>query len=477
MNPIIRFILIFLVLILSTNSFSQGWERFFGDGPNALKEEQANCVYQTKNGDILIAGYIREYSPFYSHAQIIKTNTNGDTLWKRIYDLADSKGISILETIDSGIILGGQIVIGSRFHDFILKTDSEGNTIWQKTDSLKTELKELEQTSDGGFVSISTIDTTQFRSYLKRFDTYGNLLWSKRFGDSLFSTNSVKETDDKGFIILGTQYILDNNGFWVNSNTHLIKTDSLGNVVWERAFNENQIHIGESISQANDNGYVLTGQTSNYDNLTNAFVIRTDSLGNKLWERIYRNDFNEYSIGNSIQVGNDDNFIVAGAKGKKVYYTDAYLFKINSINGDLIWERTFGTDSTTDWARSVKVNSDGSLIVVGTKNATDQLQLGDFYLIKTDENGFIGNVTTISQLEKKSIHLYPNPASSNIIIESEDLFINRIILNSIDGKKVLEAAITHQNRVEIDIQELPKGIYYLNCISEKSSQVFKVVKQ
>ena len=89
--------------------------------------------------------------------------------------------------------------------------------------------------------------------------------WYQTFGGSETDyANSVQQTTDGGYIILGYR---------------LIKTDSQGNIEWDK--NPHGIE-GKFVQQTTDDGYIIVGN-SNFDrDDRNVFLIKTDSHGNKV---------------------------------------------------------------------------------------------------------------------------------------------------------------------------------------------------
>lgn len=90
-------------------------------------------------------------------------------------------------------------------------------------------------------------------------------------------------------------------------------------------------------------------------------------------------------------------------------------------------------------------------------------------------------ITTVEELLDAlvSVTIFPNPASEIVNIEFEepvDGEINLILLNSqgqLVKTGVIESTTVSQ---QLNLQDLPAGIYYLKLIKGKLSNVYKVVK-
>jgi len=79
-----------------------------------------------------------------------------------------------------------------------VKTDSEGNPLWEKTFGGDFHIAfSVALASDGGFVASGL---TRGAGLLLKTDSEGNLLWEKTFGGSLMS---VQGTSDGGYVGAG----------------------------------------------------------------------------------------------------------------------------------------------------------------------------------------------------------------------------------------------------------------------------------
>ena len=121
------------------------WSRSYGWSHS----ESGESVIQTSDGGYAITGETWSFGLGGPDVFLIKTDSDGDTLWTRVYEAGGyDYGRSVLETDD-----GGFVVAGNAGGDIlILKTDSFGGVEWMKgyggTDFDKGY--EIEKTSDGG---------------------------------------------------------------------------------------------------------------------------------------------------------------------------------------------------------------------------------------------------------------------------------------------------------------------------------------
>ena len=190
---------------------------------------------------------------------------------------------------------------------------------------------------------------------------------------------SVQRTADGGYIIGGETY-----SFGAGlSDFYLVRTTAQGETLWTRSLGGTGFDYGRSVCQAADGGYVIVGTTESYGVGGDAYVVKTDALGNTVWARTFGGS--DADFGESVWPTADSGSLVAvesysfGAGS-----ADVYLVKANA-NGDTLWTRTIG-GTNFDCARSVQQTPDGGYVAAGF---TSSFGAGsdDVYLIKTDAHG------------------------------------------------------------------------------------------
>ena len=213
---------------------------------------------------------------------LLKTDINGDTLWTKTYgDEFRSYGFSVKETSDGGYIITGntQSYDGGDDDIWLIKTDSQGDSLWTKLyddNGWSDKGRDVNQTTDGGYIITgSSGNESGPKIWLIKTDTNGDTLWTNRFGSESGSFDyqigrSVQQTSDGGYIITGNT----GDGYLIQ-----IKTDSNGDSLWTKIYGDshNEHSRGYSIQQTTDGGYIITGW---YVSLDKLFLMKTDSEGN-----------------------------------------------------------------------------------------------------------------------------------------------------------------------------------------------------
>jgi lysophospholipase L1-like esterase len=203
--------------------------------------------------------------------------------------------------------------------------------------------------------------------------------WNKTFGGASddgvgAGAYPMQPTADGGYILAGSTNSYGAGG----GDAWLIKTDSDGNKIWEKNFGGANDDWANSVQQTSDGGYILAGGTQSFGaGGMDFWLIKTDAEGNKLWDSTFGGGSNE--IANSVRQTSDGGYILAGAGPG-----DAWLIKTDS-DGNKIWDKAFG-GSNDDWAHLVQLTSDGGYILGGRKEARGSAS-GDAWIVKTDAEG------------------------------------------------------------------------------------------
>jgi len=77
-----------------------------------------------------------------------------------------------------------------------------------------------------------------------------------------------------------------------------------------------------------------------------------------------------------------------------------------------------------------------------------------------------------------SLKVYPSPATDFINIEITPVDIGRLILElyNISGVKVLDKIAVKQSVMQLNISNIPSGVYFLKVLGQDNNQLFGVEK-
>jgi len=327
------------------------------------------CVQQTTDDGYIISGYTRSYGASGHNIWLIKTDSAGLELWNKTFGgSSDDEGESVQQTSDGGYIVAGWTEsYGAGSKDlWLIKTDSAGNEQWNKlfggtNDDAATSVR---QTTDGGYIIsgyTSSVGAGSVDAWLIKTDASGNQEWNKPLG-GLSSDGAwcVEQTTDGGYILTGWTY---SYGPGAIGNLWLVKTDSLGNQQWNKAFGGTDVDRGYYVSQTTDGGYIITGYTDSFGaGLYDMWLIKTDSSGNEQWSKTFGGSGRDY--GNSVQQTYSGGYIITGyTLSYGAGNEDVWLVKTDSL-GNKVWDETFGGTSS-DVGYLGQQTTEGGYIVTG----------------------------------------------------------------------------------------------------------------
>lgn len=321
--------------------------------------------------------------------------------------------------------------------------------LWEKSfgGAAGDSFGDIIKTADGGYLAIdisySDISGNKTQAHrgqgdglIVKFDVNGNIVWEKVYGGSGYDVLvRIKVLSDGNFMVLGrsttgieyekTSPNKGNIDFW------LLKIDPNGNIIWDKTYGANSIDYGNDFMTTPDGGIILVGTVfmdatmiaANGDRGQNgkgdhdAWVIKIDANGNKVWDKIFGGSGTESANKIVKAVDNSGYYIfgltsttnIAGsdlsAPARNGY--DAWLFKFDE-NGNKIFDKvysggnTFSGTSSTEDIYEMGVLPDGNYLLVahsnnnsGNEKSENSMGDDDLWLIKISPNGTIIKDKTI----------------------------------------------------------------------------------
>jgi hypothetical protein len=316
----------------------------------------ANSIIQSSDGGYVMAG-----------SSLIKTDLNGNIIWNKTYGGSFS---DVIQTSDSGYVVVGSITnlsgVYVTSYVYLVKTDSNGNLQWNTTyyPNYHVNGVSIIQTSDGGY---TILGYSSFPSpnmpmvhFLIRTDVYGNEQWVKDFNQGMFPYSIIQSSDGGYVIVAKFSYIRSG----APTYAYLIKTDSSGNQLWQKSYGNCYLY---SVTQTFDSGFMLAGYS--YTNATNGndvYLVKTDSFGNQLWNRTYGGTGDDE--GNFGVLTGDGGYAITGYTNSSGFGgNDVYLVKTDS-SGILQWKKTYG-GTGDDAGYCVVQTSDGGYAISGSSGS------------------------------------------------------------------------------------------------------------
>lgn len=129
--------------------------------------------------------------------------------------------------------------------------------------------------------------------------------------------------------------------------------------------------------------------------------------------------------------------------------------------------------------------NNGNVIITGETNQSYNPATNGDYAVAVTKNGCTDTsacinfiITGINELETSFVKIYPNPTTSEFIVElvgnSSEIQLSIV---SIEGKTVYTNNTINTNKINVDAADWSKGVYIVKITSKQSSKVMKLIKQ
>ena len=274
------------------------------------------------------------------------SQSNMPIQWQHCFGGSNIDAACDIIAIDNGYIIAGGT--GSNDGDVsfsyclcdgcLIKTDSAGNLIWEKTygGSDSEGFSRIIPTSDNNFyllgISWSSDGDISNDPYpdspdywIVKIDSSGNILWNKilggNYGENLWNGAA---TADGGVVAIGETSSNDGDVsiFYGGNDTWLVKLTSEGELEWDYSIGTDFFDIGQAIIQTSDGGFLaasssilLEGGSGNITCIPHTYgwvegvVFKLDSNLNVEWQHCYGGSDHDGIFG-IIEI--DDGYVITG---------------------------------------------------------------------------------------------------------------------------------------------------------------------
>ena len=522
--------LIFTVLISLDVSAQTSFQKTYGD---STVNDIGQSIIQTSDGGFMIAATRFTPGNWIESLFLIRTNSVGDTLWTKLIKepTVNYSGSQIIQTSDGGFAITGIKGGGITFVPYLLKIDSSGNLLWNKTYLWFADehINSIVQTPDSGFLLAGYLYNGNNLVYFIRTNSVGDTLWTKSYGEAFYNASiySVRIANDGGFIAAGSIQ----NANTQDVDAFLFKTDSLGNVQWAKGYGDIGYDYAQQVEVTSDSGFVIAAVTYSFGaGLADFFLIKTDASGTPQWSKTYGGSSDDRS--ECVKQTGDGGYLLTGESASFSFGNfDGYMIKTDA-SGDTLWTRTVNGLQNNE-GYSMVLTSDSGFAITGTY--INLFSNNDVFLLKSGTSGITGcesgsSATTVAipltqvvnhhlnffpsqpsviphvldlssgasveticdpvqiaemNSDENLFLIYPNPVQDKLAIGSWQAPIGSIEILSILGIDVLAVRpitdgmpIVHfELPVEIDVSMLPPGIYFIKAQCGTDKLVRKFIKQ
>jgi uncharacterized delta-60 repeat protein len=253
---------------------NQLWYKTYSNsGPNDVDKIWDMCV--DADGYIYVTGISDDTVNFYQDIATIKYNPDGDTVWVRRFNGPTNYfdfGRKVLVDQDKNVFVGGTIQKQTpASSDIVLiKYDSKGNLIWktyydyQPAPQSFDNIVDMKMDNAGNIYMTGTSSSNNSQATTRiltvKFNTNGDTLWTKRWGNAGDKAPKQLMIDNMANIYITGSYY-DNNGTGYNAVT--LRYDSSGVLDWEAIYNDgtNQEESFYTCTLDGNNDLIAAGRT------------------------------------------------------------------------------------------------------------------------------------------------------------------------------------------------------------------------
>jgi hypothetical protein len=273
-----------------------------------------------RNNDYILFGTVISDANDNNTADVFLASFNFsyDLNWIKTYggNLYD-KGTDLLQNPDGSLLICGSKSISMTNEDFFLvKTDPDGNVIWEKTyggtntDVANSIIFDFE--NEYLLSGFSNSFSSSYDLLIYYVDLDGNIKEQINIGGSLTDYPGIAcKVGDKTHVLYKNE-----SAVFPNTVAKLIKINPNGEIIWTKNFpNSNgyaALEFTKPIELA-DGSIILTGVFMNATQNPIAKILKLDPLGNIIWQRDYvvRDDRQQYI--HDIQITSDGGFVFCGS--------------------------------------------------------------------------------------------------------------------------------------------------------------------
>ena len=440
---------------------------------------------------------------------IVKLNNAGTVIWdKTIGGTLNDYLYAVIPTADGGSIACGMSESGltgnktdntNGLYDYwVVKLDNSGNITWQNsiggTGNDYAFVNAIDQTSDGGYAiagysqSLISGDKTEANTgswdyWILKINSTGSILWQTVLGGvSGDYANAISATTDGGFIVGGFSYssaggdkdedalgdadfwiirlagdcvpaeeicndidddcdgIIDDNNLDIDITVYSGTTFCQGGSVTMEAF-----HNGTSL-QWKKNGANITGATSALYTANKAGVYTCVTTGLCSTEE---------SIGTTVTVNKNPKAVITAGGPTTFCAGGSVTLSVTPVAGGMYQWFQGASAIAGETGLNYVATTSGNFKCRVTKAATGCVKMSTPIPVSVTckEGEFVEN----------NMQVYPNPASTVITISTQNN--NEKTIHLIDALgSVIATQITTENVLQMNIEQLPAGVYFVQIV-------------
>lgn len=453
---------------------------------------ETSAVTTDLEGNIYVAGYFGPFEISFDQITLLNSNGNDREAFLVKYD---PNGNVIWAKAGDGII--------EQYGRMGLAVDPDGNIILNGT----FESPELVFDS----VIITSLINSAENIFIVKFDSDGNSLWGKSSKGHLKDWGNDLDVDGEGNIVTTGYFnsetinfdgvVLTNSHFNNTADIYIVKYNPNGDIIWAKNGGGSMNDWGQGISvDIEDNIYILGQSRSselffdgvvvpNPGNYFNIILTKYDSGGNFLWGKTFGGS--GFDEAESIDTDNLGNVLISGTTSSAFIAFDQVV--LNSANqlptpiylkfdpqGNTIWGGG-GNPESHGFANGICVDSYNNIAITGyfvsesitfANQTLNLVENSDIFLLKLGKG-----VLDVAEREQDfaQIIAVPNPSSGEFKIQTKDVNIKHFEIYNNLGQKVNFKMLKSQKSISIEMKNVSNGLYFLNITTNNSIITKKII--
>lgn len=452
-------------------------ERFGGIG-----SDYPYVITIDTNNNIIIAGAFRNANTTTIGSIIINTNNNSDNYFVAMFD---ANGNVIWAKGNEGYLSFNDVAIDQQNNIDLIGT--MGSPSIFGTDTI---IPYYDASMGPAFNSWDII--------LAQYTSTGIINWAKNAGgygtdygnsittdvnDNIYITGSI---DSAGYFDTLLQNTV--NSSYSSYDVYIAKMNSSGNFLWVNNYGGNSSSAqGEKIKFLNNKLFLAVHFTNTVilgqDTISGTFqtcVAKLDTLLNFSWATKSGGAWIQ-----GLDVDANENIFFTGVfKDTAMFGSDTlitnynystYTSKINTI-GLFAWSKQ-GGGKYDDWSRSLCLDVNGNVYITG--RFLDTASFGtnilianpyynyDIFIVKYSFNESPNGIVENNFQVKNNFSLFPNPFSSQTILQSDNLLLNATLtVDNCFGQTVKEIKNISGQIIILQRDNLPSGLYFIQLTQD-----------
>jgi hypothetical protein len=309
------------------------WER-----QCAPEHGAGRAIAALPNGGFAIAGDVQR-SDLETQAQWLHVDAEGQVVASRSFGPRGVTGFAAVTVLEDGSLLAGGMADG---RGWLLCVDDALRTRWELPLADVDSVRGLARVADHGFVLAASQDmsTTQLgMTQLALFTGEPQPRWRRRLPASgRGEPAALTALTADSLVVVGHHSANERDA----ARCWVLRLDSAGHPLWDRLLGpDDEEQRGRAVAALADGGVLVAGDGFR-DGRRGLRVARLAADGSAAWERRYGGGERAQDVAHGIACAADGGFVLVGSTmSKGPGKTNAWVLRLDG-GGGLVWDRAFG---------------------------------------------------------------------------------------------------------------------------------------